>query len=54
MVKIKLKGKGRRVLREFQQGKLKTRDGKKIKNYRQALAVAFSEQREANKRNRGS
>lgn len=46
----KLGPKGETVLREFSKGKLRTPTGKKITQRKQAVAVAFSEQRAARKR----
>lgn len=39
----KQQNKIRKVLNEFKEGKLKTPQGKKVKNYNQALAIALSE-----------
>lgn len=50
MVKIKLRRKGAKVLKEYKKKSLKTAQGKQVKDQAQALAIAFSEQREANKR----
>ena len=50
MVKIKLRGKGRKVLKEFKKGTLKTAQGTKPQSREQALAIAFSEQERADKR----
>lgn len=46
----KIKRKGRKVLAEFRDKKLRSSSGEKVKNRDQALAIAFSEQRRANKR----
>lgn len=37
------KEKIRTVMREYKQGKLKSSSGQKVKNRKQALAIAFSE-----------
>ena len=49
---IKLKAKGKKVLEEFAKGKLRTPSGKKVTSKERALAIAFSEQRRANKKRR--
>lgn len=54
MVKVKLKRKGARVLGEYQAGKLKTPSGKKVTDRKQAIAIAFSEQRASDKKRKGS
>lgn len=45
--------KFRKVIREFEQGQLMTKGGKQVTSRKQALAIAFSEQRRANKARRG-
>lgn len=49
------KSKVEKVMREFKKGKLSSgsKKGQKVKKRKQAIAIAMSEQRKAN-RNRGS
>lgn len=49
-----LKEKIRTVMREFKQGKLKSSSGQKVKDRKQALAIAYSEaERLLRRRKRG-
>lgn len=48
----KIKAKGHKVLSEFKRGTLKSSSGQKVTNPKQAVAIAFSEQREADKKKR--
>ena len=48
----KIKEKGHKVLSEFKRGTLKSSSGQKVTDRKQAVAIAFSEQREADKKKR--
>lgn len=52
--KPKSKAKVRKVMEEFKLGKLHSgsKKGPKVKNPKQAIAIALSEQRKANKKNK--
>ena len=43
------KGKIEKVMREHKEGKLKSGSGKKVTSRKQAVAIAMSEQRKANR-----
>lgn len=47
--KEKIGPKGRVVLHEFKKGKLRSSSGEEVTDLNQALAIAFSEQRQAKK-----
>jgi hypothetical protein len=55
-MKKKTKGKKKldKVFREFKDGKLKSSDGKKVTNRKQAIAIALSEKERASKRPKSS
>jgi len=42
-----------KVMREYKAGKLKSSSGSKVTNRKQAIAIALSEQRRANKKSSG-
>jgi len=44
------KGKVKKVMHEFKEGKLKSRSGQKVTSRKQAVAVALSEARQAGAR----
>lgn len=46
-------GKIKRVMHEWKTGDLYSSSGKKVTSQKQAVAIALSEQRRANKRRRG-
>jgi hypothetical protein len=48
--KVEIKEKGRKVLREFKAGKLRSSSGQKVTSKDQAFAIAASEQRRANRK----
>jgi hypothetical protein len=48
--KGKGKGKVKKVMHEFKEGKLKSSSGKKVTNRKQAVAVALSEARQSGAR----
>jgi len=50
MAGTKIKAKAKKVMREFKEGKLKSSNGRKVTELKQALAIAFSEQRKANRK----
>lgn len=52
MAKSTAKGKGKvkKVMHEFKEGKLKSGSGKKVSNRKQAVAVALSEARKSGAR----
>lgn len=41
----KLRSKGKTVMKEFSKGQLRSSSGQKVTNPKQAVAIAFSEQR---------
>ena len=52
MAKKKKRTKFVKVLREFSRGMLKSSTGRKVTSRKQALAIAFSEQRRVRKKKR--
>lgn len=48
----KIKGKFKKVMKEYGKGKLKLKGGKKVSDVKQAKAIAYGEQRKANKKNK--
>ena len=50
---VKGKRKVERVMREFKGGKLRSGSGQKVTSRKQAVAIALSEQRRADKKRRG-
>jgi hypothetical protein len=55
-MKKKTKGekKADKVFREFKDGKLKSSDGKKVTNRKQAIAIALSEKERASRKPKSS
>ncbi len=51
--KEKIGAKGEVVLHEFKKGKLRSSSGKEVTDLNQALAIAFSEQKQAKKHGYG-
>lgn len=49
-MKKKANAKVKKVMHEFKAGKLKSSSGGKVKSKKQAIAIALSEQKAANKR----
>lgn len=50
MASKKKNAKVQKVMHEFKTGKLKSSSGSKVKSKKQAIAIALSEQRAANKK----
>jgi hypothetical protein len=49
---VKKETKVRKVMREFKEGKLKSSSGSKVKNPKQAIAIALSEAERMKKKSR--